>query len=320
MDPKVSIVIVTWNGEADLRLCLESLKGLDYDNYDITVVDNASKDGTCQMLRSEFSYVRLIALDKNAGRSEGLNIGTAQTDGKYVLHLDNDVKMTDPRFLRTLVEAMEQDEAIGACGPTVLDKDSDRIQATGGTIDFKRVTSSYHSWVGQTDYKSLTDPIECDYIVGCAALFRRSAMDRVGHYDSRYVVYWDDSDICIMMKEMGMKVVSIPSATISHKVGGSGGARSAFAYFHCAKNRIIFMRKHGKLADWPGFLVSLALQPWPGDSKRRRLKYWRTIYPSMLKAIWWNIRDAVISRGRTQVHEECSCGCGPGAGQGSQTR
>ncbi|MDO8682979.1 MAG: glycosyltransferase family 2 protein [Armatimonadota bacterium] len=299
MEPKVSIVIVTWNGENDLRKTLSSLRGLDYPNYDITVVDNGSADNTCEIVRGEFPEVRLIPLETNAGRPKGLNIGTAQTDGKYVLHLDNDVNIIDPRFLTTLVKAMEEDESIGACGPTVYDEGTNRIQATGGMIDMKRAKGSYHPWTRKDDTGELTEPIECDYIVGCAALFRRSAMDAVGHYDPRYVVYWDDSDICIMMKELGMRVVSLPAAKISHKIGSSAGARSAFAYFHCAKNRIIFMRKHGKPAYWPGFILNLLIQPWPGDSKRRRLKFWRRIYPSMLKAIWWNIMDSIKSSDST---------------------
>jgi len=298
MDPKVSIVIVTWNGISDLRRCLESLKRLDYPNYDITVVDNASSDGTADMMRQEFPQVDLVVLDKNVGRSQGLNIGTARTDGQYVAHLDNDVDVIDPRFLRTLVEAMKADEKIGACGPMVLDEGSDRIQATGGTVDFRRVTSAYHPWVGLPDDGSLTDPIDCDYIVGCAVLFRRSALDAVGHYDPRFVVYWDDVDICVMIKKQGLRVVSVPTARISHRVTGSAGPRSAFAYFHSAKNRIIFMRKHGTLIHWPGFLAGLLSQPWPGISKRTRLKRWRIIYPSLLRAVWWNLLDGVKSSSR----------------------
>jgi GT2 family glycosyltransferase len=170
-------------------------------------------------------------------------------------------------------------------------------------IDFKRATGSYHPWVGQ-DYTTVTEPTECDFIVGCAALFRRSAMDKVGHYDPRYVVFWDDTDICIMMKQLGMRVVSLPQATISHKVSASGGARSAFAYFHNIKNRIIFMRKHGKLVDWPGFVLHLLVQPWPGDSKGRRLKSWRIIYPSLVKAIWWNIKDSFKGGSRPPTPKE----------------
>jgi len=292
MEPKVSIVIVTWNGGSDLRKCLKSMQLLDYSNFDITVVDNASSDGTCEMLRDEFPCVRLIALEKNVGRSQGLNIGTAETDGEFVAHLDNDVTIVDPLMLRTLVGLMLQDEAIGACGPTVLNEGTSSIQATGGTVDFIHVTSSYHPWVGEVDDGAMVDPIDCDYIVGCAVLFRRAAMDRVGHYDSRYIVYWDDSDICIMMKELGYKIISLPTTRIEHKVGSSAGVRSSFAYFHMAKNRVIFMRKHGRLSAWPMFIARLVVQPWPGDSKRRRLKHWRLIYPSVARAIWWNIKDA----------------------------
>jgi GT2 family glycosyltransferase len=300
MDPKVSIIIVNWNGGRDLKPCLESFKRLDYVNYDITVVDNASSDGSCDMIRNEFPHVHLIALEKNVGRSQGLNIGTAQTDGKYVMHLDNDVNVIDTQFLRTLVRAMEEDETIGACGPTVLDEGRNTIQATGGTIDFRRITSSYHPWAGQEDDGSLVEPIECDYIVGCAALFRRSALDKVGHYDPRFIVYWDDTDICIMIKNIGLRVVSLPSARISHKISGSGGARSDFAYFQYGKNRILFMRRYGKLVDWPGFAINMAIQPWPGDSRRKRVEFRRRIYLSMLKAVWWNVKDSLsLARRRT---------------------
>jgi len=56
------------------------------------------------------------------------------------------------------------------------------------------------------------------------------------------------------------------------------------------------MRKHGKLSYWPGFLLHLLVEPWPGASKRMRIKHWRIIYMSLAKAIWWNIKDSLKRR------------------------
>jgi GT2 family glycosyltransferase len=292
MQPKVSIVIATLNGASELRKCLQSMSGLDYDNYEVVVVDNASTDDTCQMLRSEFPHVRLISLDRNAGRSEGLNIGSVASDGKYVMHLDNDVTFTDANLLNALVETMEADETVGSVGPIVLDQGIDRVQSIGGMVDLHKGTSSYKPWGGRTDYRSITEPVECDYVCGCAVLFRKSDLDRMGHYDQRYIIYWDDCYISAELKKLGLRNVAIPSATITHKVGGSGGVRSSFAYFQTIKNRVLFMRQFGR-PNWVTLVLGILIQPWPGDSKKRRLKSWRIIYPSMLKALWWNLKDSL---------------------------
>lgn len=293
--PKVSIIIVTWNGKEDLIRCLLSLQKIDYSNIEIIVVDNGSTDGSIEILEQNFPNVQIIALGKNVGHSEGLNIGTKTAIGQFILHLDNDVRANDPVFLTKLVSLMLSDEKIGACGPMVLNMNTNVIQIMGEYIEMWRGAARPSMGLGEVDCGQYTEPFEVDYIRGCAILLRRSVLDKVGLYVSRYIVYYDEADLCLCIKKAGYRVVTDPRAKIMHKVGGSGANPSDFTVYQSIKNRLFFMRRHGSVRNWIAFLPRFIISPPPWYSMRRMLRRPFRTARLTAKAVWWNIKDIAAS-------------------------
>lgn len=293
--PKVSIIIVNWNGKNDLIRCLESLRDSEYTNTELIVVDNGSTDGSLELLEKEFKEAQVVSLGKNVGRSEALNIGTKLSAGELVLHLDNDIRICDPALITKLVEKISSDSTIGVCGPMVLNMDSDIIQTMGAYVDLRSGTAIGAKGRNETDHGQFVEPFEVDYIVGCCIMFRRSILEKVGQYVSRYIVYYDETDLCLCVKKAGYRVVTDPRAKIMHRVSGSGSNMGDFSLFHFMKNRLLFMRRHGGFIDWLFFIPQFIIKPMPYVSRRFYARYPVRIAKIAAKAVWWNTKDVLSS-------------------------
>ena len=225
--PKVSIIILNWNGLEDTVECLESLKDIDYPNYEIIVVDNGSTDGSCDFLKANFPYVRLIENNENLGFAEGNNCGIRQASGKYVLLLNNDV-VVDRYFLKELVNVAESDPAIGAVGAVAYYYDDpQRIWQAAGMISWNRgrIRIVGRNEVDEGQFNEVT---EVDYVPGCSMLVRRELFERVGYLDPKYFVYYDETDWCIRAQRAGYRVLYAPRAKVWHKVSASSKEGSGF--------------------------------------------------------------------------------------------
>lgn len=293
--PMVSIIIVNWNGREDLLRCIVSLGEVDYSNKEIIVVDNGSVDRSVELLNRDFPAVRFIALGKNVGHSKGLNIGTIAAQGEFILHLDNDIRANDTTFLSKLVDLMLSDEKIGACGPMVLNMDTNVIQIMGEYVDMSRGTMRPAKGLNEVDCGQYAEPFEVDYVRGCAILFRRSVLDKVGLYIARYVVYFDETDLCLRIKKAGYRILTDPRAKIMHKIGGSGLNPGDFAVYQSIKNRLFFMRRHASLLNWIAFLPRFIISPQPWFSRSFVLRQPLRIARLTAKALFWNLKDIAFA-------------------------
>ena len=243
MEELVSIVILNWNGLKDTKECLESLKDIDYPNCEIIVVDNGSTDGSCEFLKANFPYVRLIENETNLGVPEGNNCGIREARGKYVLLLNNDV-VVDRYFLKELVNVAESDPQVGAVGAAVYYYDDP------GTIWVAGAMISWNSGgiriVGrdEVDEGQFNEVTEVDYVPSCSMLVRRELFERVGYFDPKYFVYYDETDWCIRAQRAGNKVMCNTKAKIWHKVSATSGKEgSQFSIYFRTRNRFRFMKK-----------------------------------------------------------------------------
>lgn len=291
--PKVSIIIVNWNGKEDLVRCLSSLRDLDYPDRELIVVDNGSTDGSLEMLEQDFPEVKVMALGKNLGRSEALNIGTKASAGELILHLDNDTRICDPSFLSRLVELMLSDDTIGVCGPMVMNMDTNVVQTMGACVNMRSGTARQAGGRNEVDSGQYAEPFDVDYVVGCAILFRRTVLEQVGLYVSRYMVYYDETDLCLCIKKAGYRVVTDPRAKIMHRIAGSGTDMGDFSMYQFIKNRLLFMRRHGSIGNWLFFIPKFAIAPMPYVSKRFRVRHCTRIARMTCKAVWWNVKDSL---------------------------
>lgn len=262
--PKVSIVVLNWNGLADTLACLESLKNLDYRNYGILVVDNASTDGSVEELQKRYGkdpQVEIVRNQVNLGFAEGNNVGIRRAlarESDYVLLLNNDT-VVDKHALIHMIRAVNGNPKIGLAGPKVYYQDDpQRLYSSVDPVNLWWM-AALPTTGGQLDRGQFDHRREVDNLVGCALLARAEAIREVGLLDPDYFAYYDEVDWSLRMRKAGYQVVFVPQAVVYHK-GGASLTRvdaSLIAYYKM-RNLILFMRKHAHWGQWLTFLPILA--------------------------------------------------------------
>ncbi len=257
----LSIVIVNYNTKEILKNCLNSVFEKIKDiNFEVLVVDNASNDGSIEMIKNEFPNVRVIINKKNIGFAKASNQGLKNVNGKYILLLNPDTIFLDENF-KKLIDFMEECPDVGACGPLILNKDgSIQRQCKRGLSTFWNSFTYYsglwklfpqNKWWQKKfgGYFLLNKPYdkicEVDVLSGAAILIRKKTLEEVGLICEDYIMYWDDTDLCFRIKKEGWKIYYLPLTKIIH-YGGAGGTQiHAFKnlwYFH--RGACLFYKKY----------------------------------------------------------------------------
>lgn len=256
--PKVSIIILNWNGLKDTVECLESLKKIIYPNYNIIVVDNGSSNDDVKALQTIFGeYIKIIANDRNYGFTGGTNIGIRYalniTNPQYLLSLNNDT-IVDPEFLDKLIEVAESDTSIGIIGPKIYFYDfPNTIQSLGNRLNFATGQISQIGNREQDDGRSSKNR-NIDFISVCL-LIRAKVLDDIGLFDNDYFCYWEDVDLCNRAKKAGYKIMYAPSAKIWHKLEKSSANKLGLVDYYIARNRFRFMKKNATRCQYLSFFI-----------------------------------------------------------------
>jgi hypothetical protein len=279
LQPKVSVIILNWNGYLDTRECLLSLQKMDYSNYEVILVDNNSSGDEAEVLRNEFGdYVNLIVNDQNYGFSVGSNKAIAYTmrnsKPDYLLLLNNDTIVAQD-FLSKIVDAMETDPMIGLAGAKILYYEFPTyIQSVGCKMNFGRgLTIPIDN--KRIEHEQLIQVQEVDYVDTCL-LIRAKLVEMIGALDESFYLYWEDVDYAMRVKNAGYKVVSVADARIWHKKGTpfkslyklfvDGGKihQSPIAIYYQSRNRFKFIKKWGSRWQYISFLFFyFSLYIWP---------------------------------------------------------
>lgn len=249
--PKVSIVVLNWNGLENTLECIESLSKTNYPNYEIIVVDNGSSDGSSQTLKDRRYKITLLENAENLGFSAGNNVGilyAIEHGTDYVFLINNDT-IVDPDVLKVLVDVSERDALAGMIGPKIYDfYEPDKIWFAGAYIDWK-TGESPHSGKGQIDKGQFNTVIEVDRLTGCAMLIKRAVFEKIGLLDPDYFLYFEDVDFCVRARKAGYKSICVQYAKVWHKESMSTKAKDGsplHTYYH-NRNRLLFLKKHGKI-------------------------------------------------------------------------
>ena len=213
-EPFVSIVIPNWNGKKILRECLHSLISQNYRNREIIVVDNASADGSPDIIREEFPDVKLIINERNLGWAGGCNVGIKVAKGNLIALFNNDA-VADPDWLSELVNAMETSSDLGIVGGIVFcDEPRDIIDNTGLRLD----PISGVVWRANLGNRlaQVEDIEDIDFVSGVSLLLRRELIEKVGLLDENYFLYQDETDFGMSAKRAGFRCRIVPSAFVWH--------------------------------------------------------------------------------------------------------
>jgi GT2 family glycosyltransferase len=263
--PDVSIVIVNWNAQDYLRDCLRSIaEQTRACTYEAIVVDNASRDGSQEMLRSEFPDVTAILNEANAGFAAANNQGIAVSRGRYVLLLNPDTLILDGAIDTCVAYADElRDARVAVLGCQVWE-DADAIQKTcfrfpsplntllnmlGLTQRYPRSRFFGRAEMGRWDRR---DERDVDVVSGMFMLVRREALDEVGPMDPDYFIYAEEADWCYRFRQHGWRCVFTPRARIMHLEGGGQSTKlvSARMYVQLQKSLLQFHRKNRGPVSW----------------------------------------------------------------------
>jgi len=212
MIPKVSIIIVNLDGGKIFDNCIKSLQKLKYKNYEVIVVDNASKIKP----KVPNSY-KLIINKSNLGFVGANNLGLKYAEGKYILLLNNDTKVS-PNLLDVLVKKMESDSSIGVIQPKIYLMDKDKYLDNAGSF-FTNLGFLEHWGFMCKDSKDFDKEREIFSAKGACMMVRHDLINKIGLFDKDYFAYFEESDFCWRAWLAGYKVIYYPKTFIYHKLG-----------------------------------------------------------------------------------------------------
>ena len=262
----LSVIIVSWNVRDLLRQCLRSISSEQsavniqqspvhrLRLTEILVVDNASADGTVEMLHAEFPDVRVIPNSNNAGFTRGNNQALAVAQGRYLFLLNPDTELR-LGALQALIDYADAHPRAGIIGPRLFYGDgapqsSRRRLPTLATAFLE--STKLQQWFPRnralTRYYMLDKPDdatqEVDWVNGAAMFVRREVYDQIGGLDEAFFMYSEELDWCYRAKRAGWQIVYLPTAQVTHYEGKSSEqvVASRDVYFHSSKIR--FFRKY----------------------------------------------------------------------------
>jgi GT2 family glycosyltransferase len=243
--PPVGVVIVNHNLKNSLRETLLSFRKIDYPEIKVVVSDNASTDGSQEMVRTEFPEVQILAHTPEQGYARAASLGMAALVNvtKYIFSTTNDV-IVDPQMLNTLVEYAEKEPKAGVLGTKIYFHDRpDVLWHAGGRIHPLHGHSYHFGWM-RKDHPRYSRVRECDYVTGCGFLLRCEALKKVGFFKEDLVFYSEDAELCYRIREGGYRIVYVPEAKMWHKTGTTLARNRPVQLRYSTRNGLYLLQRH----------------------------------------------------------------------------
>lgn len=221
---KVTIVIPNYNGIKYIRGCMDSLRRQKEEGaaFDIVVVDNASKDGSLEILREEYPEAEVIALETNTGFCHAVNVGIRASQTPYVILLNNDT-VVKPGYVAALLNTMEKDERMFSASPMMLSMQDENI------IDDAGDGYCLFGWAYARGKGKPADryekPVDIFASCGGASIYRKSIFEEIGYFDENHFAYLEDIDIGYRAQIYGYRNVYEPKAKVLHAGSATSGSR-----------------------------------------------------------------------------------------------
>ncbi|MFM9970268.1 MAG: glycosyltransferase [Burkholderiales bacterium] len=208
-----SIVILNWNGLSVLGPCLAAIaENTLIDDYEVIVLDNGSAESGIEEVVKPYPKVKLIREPVNHGFSRGNNLAIQQATGEYVVIVNND---TLPRrdWLRPMIDMHRRIEGVGIVGSQLVNAANQTLFA--GAY-FQPEINAYVDAYRNYPPGAASEPRECEVYIACGILLRRDLFDQVGGFDEHYFQGYEDFDLCLKVRERGLKVMYCPDSMIEH--------------------------------------------------------------------------------------------------------
>ncbi|HXE08601.1 MAG TPA: glycosyltransferase family 2 protein [Acidobacteriaceae bacterium] len=215
--PKVTCVMLNWNGWQDTLQCLAGIADVDYGALETIVVDNASSDDSVARIRSAYPHITVIESGSNLGFAGGNNLGIrrAMSEGSHYVWLLNNDTIPAPESLRELVKKAEADMGLGAVGSVLYYPGvPERIQAWGGGQIYSWIPYSTHAFSPKPD-------AWFEYLTAASMLVRCEALEDAGLLDEEFFLYWEDTELCFRLRRHGWRLGVAAESRLVHRENGS---------------------------------------------------------------------------------------------------
>jgi len=241
----LAIIICNFNKKDYVLDCIKSVFESAYSDYDLVLVDNASTDGSVEVIQARYgNKLTFLVNEENLGGAGGFARGMqfALDKGyKYIHLLDNDV-VVEKDAVGALYEFMEKTPDAGACGSLICKIDErDTIQDYGAMINTEEL-SVRPLYRGQMKNSSLPDLIKCDYVAACSAVYRSSVIKKTGGFDKDYFIYWDDMSLSREIHLSGYQIYATAKSVVWHY--HSISPKNTFSNYYFFRNKLHYFVKY----------------------------------------------------------------------------
>ncbi|MGA2780313.1 MAG: glycosyltransferase family 2 protein [Smithella sp.] len=214
--PLISLILVTMNRKELLRRCLESILLQKFADYEIIVVDNASTDGTGDMVQSMFPYVRYFYLSKNLGVPGGRNYGVQMSTGEFCVFLDDDAIFADVEVLNRLVSYLQSDSSLGCIAFRI-------VKPSDGLEEYKSIP--------RADKKIINEDYECSYFCGAGFAVKREIFLKIGMFWEHLFFIGEELDFSYRMLDKGYKILRSSAISVIHYETPQARIQGKWIYF-----------------------------------------------------------------------------------------
>ncbi len=244
----VSIIILSYNTKELLKKCLRSvITHLDKKTFELIVVDNASSDGSSEMVRKDFPEVLLVENKENTGFTKGNNIGAKKVKGDLLLFLNSDTELQDDS-LNSMISFMKEKSA-GIVGGKMKNTDGSLQRSYGKFYTLPRIFFMLVAGEkGELLSSRITSPQQVDWVSGGFMLVVRKVFEDLGGFDENIFMYIEDMEFCYRAKQKNQAVYFYPQAVVAHH--GYGSSNRTFAIVQIYTGLLYFYRKHKSAVEY----------------------------------------------------------------------
>lgn len=276
----LTVVVVNWNTKDLLRDCLRSVfEAEGSESYEVIVVDNASQDGSAEMVGAEFPQARLVREESNVGFAVANNDAIRLSDAEFILLLNSDTLVPE-KSLADMVGYMKEHPAVGVLGCKILNPDGSPQDSSGHFPSMTAVTfTKLNRALGgrlsflPVSHRPVTKEAAVDWVTGACLMARKTAIDKAGLLDENIFMYFEDIDWSYRIKRAGWEVRVITTAAITHFGGQSAKKSDGSLLYEYRRAQFILFKKHKgfcsrsalRIVIMASALVGLARQSFAAD-------------------------------------------------------
>lgn len=231
---RIGIVIVTFNSEKTISECLNSIFK-NTDGVEVVVVDNNSQDETARVVGEFGNKVTFLESKENIGFAKANNLGIKRVTSDYVVFLNPDTRILEKDSLETLRNNLAENPEYGLIGPKLVFPNGQIQKSVRNLPSFWRALKEYVLGVkGAYDFylPKAFGLVEVESVVGACVVIKKDLFDRLGGFDERYFLYFEDLQLCKDIKKAGLKVGFLSTVTVQHREGASGPGQKTLKYLY----------------------------------------------------------------------------------------